>query len=470
MPSKRVPLTDALFLYGETRESMIHVAGLTIFSPPPDAGPDFIRQLHDSIRQSVTVQPPWNRRLATPNFLRNPVHRWIEDDELDIDYHLRRSALPSPGSERELGILVSRLHSHPIDFSRPPWECHIIEGLEGGRFALYTKIHHSLVDGYTGSKMLARALSHDPDDRDTTIFFGQSQPPRHKNKAADADGLEFGNLFRNMMGQWGSARSIGKAALNLRRSRRGEIKNLVASLQAPQSILNSKVSRNRRFATQQYSLTRLKELGHSMGATLNDVVLALCGGGLRKFLLEMDELPTKPLVAFLPVNVRPKDDPGGGNQVGAMLASLGTDIADPLERLQAICDSTRQGKAQMKGMSAGAIVAYSGLLLAPFNLQAAGAAVGLKNRVPLTLNLCISNVPGPTEPLYFRGARLEASYPVSIPTHGAALNITCQSYADTLNFGFIGCRDSLPHLQNLAVYTGEALEELEQAIQGSRTA
>ncbi|HSW13668.1 MAG TPA: wax ester/triacylglycerol synthase family O-acyltransferase [Solimonas sp.] len=462
MSRKRVAPMDAMFLYGETRETMMHVAGLMPFTPPADAGPDFLRLLMEEIRHTVGVQPPWNLKLGTPGFLRNPLHTWVEDKNLDIEYHVRRSALPSPGGERELGVLVSRLHSNQMDFSRPPWEMHLIEGLEGGRFALYIKIHHALVDGYTGARVIANMLSRDPDERGKPLFF--TQPPLRRAPRTETPVAEFGSVLQAVATRWGSAKIVGKAMLNLRRSARDEVDQLVSSLQAPRSILNGRINRNRRFATQQYSLKRLKALGKATGATLNDVVLALCAGGLRRFLQELGELPDKPLVAFLPVNVRPKGDPGGGNAVGAMLASLGTDIADPLERLDAIVASTRRGKAQMENMSAGAIIAYSGLLMAPAGLQSFNAMTGLRARLPLTFNVCVSNVPGPSEPLYFRGARLEASYPVSIPGHGMALNITCQSYADTLNFGFIGCRDTLPHLQKLAVYTGEALEELEAAV------
>jgi WS/DGAT/MGAT family acyltransferase len=233
-------------------------------------------------------------------------------------------------------------------------------------------------------------------------------------------------------------------------------------LQAPHSILNGHISRNRRFATQVYPLERLKAIGAKHGATVNDVALAIIGGGLRAFLGELGELPEKPLVAFLPVNVRPKDDVGGGNAVGTILVAMGTDIADPVERLDAITASTKGAKAQLKTMSATEVMAYSAALLAPSALQITSAMTGVTAPLPFTFNLCVSNVPGPRETLYLNGSRLEAAYPVSIPMHGMALNITLHGYADTLNFGFIGCRDALPHLQRLAVYTGEALDELEK--------
>jgi WS/DGAT/MGAT family acyltransferase len=228
-------------------------------------------------------------------------------------------------------------------------------------------------------------------------------------------------------------------------------------------VLNGRTGRSRRFATQQYDLERLRAVARDRGVTLNDVLMAICAGGLRRFLGELDELPDRPLIGFIPVNVRAPSSDGGGNYVGATLVSLATDIADPVARLAAIASSSRAAKARMRGMNGDAVIAYSAMLLAPAGLQITRAMTGVPMPVPLTLNVCISNVPGPTRHLYWRGARLEAAFPVSIPGHSMALNITAQSYAGTLDIGFIGDREALPHLQRLAVHTGEALAELEAA-------
>jgi diacylglycerol O-acyltransferase len=175
---KRLSPSDAIFLYGESREQMMHVAGMMPFTPAPDAPPDFLRLLMDELRSDPRVVPPWNLRLRTPDLLWNPLQQWVEQPQVDLEYHVRRSALPSPGDERELGILVSRLHGHHVDFHRPPWEIHLIEGLERGRFAWYVKIHHSLVDGYTAMQILINGLSHDPDERDRPLFFAIPQRAR----------------------------------------------------------------------------------------------------------------------------------------------------------------------------------------------------------------------------------------------------------------------------------------------------
>jgi WS/DGAT/MGAT family acyltransferase len=229
-------------------------------------------------------------------------------------------------------------------------------------------------------------------------------------------------------------------------------------------MLNARIGRNRRFATAQLELSRIKAVARAMNGTMNDVVLALCSASLRRYLAERDALPTVPLVAMVPVSTRAKDDAGGGNAVGAILASLATTIEDPAERLAAIVASTTTAKQQLQGMSPAAVLQYSALLIAPTMLQMIPGAAG---RLRPAFNVVISNVPGPDQPLYFRGARLEASYPMSIPIHGQALNITCNSYAGRVCFGFTGCRDTIPHLQRLAVYCAEALGELEHAVTGA---
>jgi diacylglycerol O-acyltransferase / wax synthase len=460
MKAGRLPLTDAMFLYGEDRETMLHVASLMPFTPPPDAAPDQLRGLVDEYRAARDLRPPWNLKLRHPDSLKHPLQAWIEEKDVDVDYHVRRSALPAPGDERELGVLVSRLHSNNLDFHHPPWEMHIIEGLERGRFAFYTKIHHALVDGYSGMRIMERSMSTDPNDRSTPLFVKSvapaKPPPDQPSGALDVPGL-----LRVAKDQLGASKQLGKALLGLIQAARREHDDLVMPFKAPKSILNGPIGRNRRFATQKIEVARVKALGKKVGATVNDVVLALSGASLRRFLLDLGALPEQPLVAMLPVNIRPKDDVGGGNAVAAVLATLATDLDDPAARLRAIVASTSRAKQQLQGMSKQAIMGYSSFLLSPVGLQMLKMTSG---RTRPAFNLVISNVPGPENPLYFRGARMEAYYPLSIPTHGMALNITCTSYAGSIDFGFIGCRDTLPHLQRLAVYCGEAMTELEAAV------
>jgi WS/DGAT/MGAT family acyltransferase len=452
---------DRVFLAGETRESMMHVGVLMPFSPPAEGPRDFHRALLEELRRDHKIAPPWNLKLRHPEILSNPLQAWVEDKHFDLDYHVRRSALPSPGDERELGILVSRLHSHPIDFHRPPWEVHFIEGLEGDRFAIYFKVHHALVDGFTGMRILVRSLSTDPGDRATPMFFSQQAPARAPRDGDDAHAPSLASLLHAAREQMGASKDVGRALVRLVSASRAHDKALVAPLQAPRSVLNQRVTRNRRFATQRFEVERVRRVAKRAGGTVNDVILAICGASLRRFLLEQDALPPRTLTAMLPVNVRAKDDPGGGNAVGAILASLATDEADPAARLRAVVASTRRAKEQLQGMSTIARMQYGSLLVAPVMMA---LVPGLAGRVRPAFNVIVSNVPGPDHPLFFRGWRLEAAYPLSIPFHGNALNVTVSSYAGTLGFGFTGCRDALPHLQRLAVYGGEALAELESAL------
>lgn len=448
-----------MFLYGESREQMMHVAGLMPFTPAPDASPDHLRDLMDEIRAGISVHRPWNLKLRTPDFLWNPMQSWTEAEDIDLDYHLRRSALPTPGDERELGILVSRLHGYHVDFHRPPWEAHLIEGLEGGRFALYVKVHHALVDGFSAMRILQRSLTHDPDERDRPLFF--AVPPPARTPHEEVAGVNYAAVMAAVREQYGAAQMVGRALRKVVDNLRAGEHDFVTPRQAPKCVLNARISQSRRFATQRLPLDRLKAVAKACNGTMNDVVLALSAGCIRKYLLELDALPAQPLIAMVPVAVRAKDEVGEGNSVGAILANMATDIADPRERIAQIIASTSHAKQQLQGMSKSAIIQYSALLIAPSMLQMLPSTAG---HVRPTFNVVISNVPGPSEPLYFRGARLEATYPMSIPVHGQALNITCNSYAGSMCFGFTGCRDTLPSLQRIAVYCGESLDELEATL------
>jgi WS/DGAT/MGAT family acyltransferase len=453
---KSLNALDRSFLAAERRDVMMHVGALLELSPPASGARDFSAQLREELGRATAIEPPWNLRLLHPDLLANPLQAWVPDESFDLEYHVRRSALASPGDERELGVLVSRLHGTPLDFHRPPWEAHFIEGLEGGRIAIYFKVHHALIDGYTGMRLLARSMSTDPTELDTPLFFVKRPDPPAREREEEVP--TFDALLGAVRGQVGAAKDVGRALVNVARSLRDEDHRLVGPLQAPKSVLNQRITRSRRFATHHLPIDRVKRVASASGGTLNDVVLAISSAAMRRLLLEQDALPERPLVAMVPVNVRPKDDPGGGNAVGAILASLATDLRDPVARLETIIASTKRAKEQLQGMSKNAIMQYSALVLAPLMLSFVPGAVG---RFRPAFNVVISNVPGPEAPLYFRGWRLEQMYPLSIPFHGYALNITVQSYAGSLEFGFTGCRDTLPHLQRLAVYSGEALTELE---------
>ncbi|AXQ31742.1 wax ester/triacylglycerol synthase family O-acyltransferase [Solimonas sp. K1W22B-7] len=454
---------DASWLYVESKDTPMHVAGLMIFELPKGAPLSYFQDLFKDSREHQQFYAPWNRKLRSSR-LKNLRHEWVEEKDVDLDYHVRLSALPWPGGERELGILIARLHSRPLNFRRPPWECHVIQGLEHNRFALYIKMHHALIDGVSGMRLLARMLAKTPEDHELPAFW--SVPPEKRaptaslTSAADA----VGGLVAGLRQKFSSVPELARATRELLRAARSKTDPMGVPFKAPKSMLNGRITGQRRFATQLYSIERVKKLAKAADCSLNDVVLALCGAALRRFLEEAGELPAQPLTAGIPVSVRPADDQEQGNAISFIISTLGTDIVDPVERLQAIRASTQRAKAHLQSLPKSALESYTMLLMGPYILQLLS---GLGGRTRPVFNVTVSNVPGPQQPLYLRGAKLVANYPVSLVTHGQAINITCHGYADTLSFGFVACRDTLPHMQRIAVYTGEALEELETAVYGA---
>lgn len=450
---------DAAWLYVDSTETPMHVANLSIFSMPPDAGPDWIGKLVADLRSTRCFAAPFNLKLAVPR-LKSVFPTWVEDEHIDIDYHFRHSALPKPGGERELGVLISRLHSHPLDFSRPLWETHLIEGLEHNRFALYMKMHHSLVDGVGGMRMLTKMMSFDPAARDLpppwSVGTGRDKPRSHGDQPR-ASGSE--RFIARLREQADSLPAVGRAFADLGREMlQRSSPDRALPFVTPKSLLNRPVSGQRRFATQHYALDRVKAVAKGVGVTLNDVFLGISAAALRRYLGEIQALPERPLTAGLPVSVRPQGDDSSANAISFIIANLNTHIADPLARLHAIHESTRVAKEVLQKLPKTGINNYTLLFMTPFILQ---LLTGLGGRTRPLFNLTISNVPGPDRTMYYNGARLEQMYPVSLLSHGQALNITSVSYAGQFNIGFTGCRDTLPSMQNIAVYSGEALEELE---------
>jgi WS/DGAT/MGAT family acyltransferase len=457
---KRLSTLDASWLAVESEDTPMHVGNLQIFKLPRDASETFLRDMVYRMKTDCDVTSPWNYKLASTGLLRRLLTpAWKIDKDIDLDYHVRHSALPRPGSERELGVLVSRLHSNPLDFARPPWECHIIEGLENNRFALYTKMHHSLIDGVSGVRLQQRILSKDPNE--TNMLAPWSVKPVKGRKSGDSTATVQGALQHALQAlkiQADTAPRLLFAMGRIARAARHPQQGLTPPFAGPGSSINRRVTGQRRFATQHYELSRLKALAKHANASLNDIVLYLCSTALRRFLKELNSLPKSPLTAGIPVNIRPADDEGTGTAISFMIASLATDQSSPLQRLEEIQASTRSAKKHLQSLPRSALNQYTMLLMSPYILQLMS---GLGGRMRPVFNVTISNVPGPEETLYYEGSELEAMYPVSLITHGGALNITCLSYAGSLNFGFTGCRDTLPSMQRVAVYTGEALDELE---------
>lgn len=457
---KRLATLDASWLAVESEDTPMHIGNLQIFSLPENASATFTGDMVQSMKQAGTVQPPWGNKLVWPGYLgRVLAPTWKHAKGMDLDYHVRHSALPMPGGERELGILVSRLHSNPLDLSRPLWECHVIEGLENNRFALYTKMHHCMIDGISGVRLMQRVLSKSADERDMLPPWSV-RPHSTRGTKTDSEASLQGAISQAMEAlklQLGMAPRLWQASNRLIRSLRHPEDGLTAPFVGPVSKINHRVTGQRRFATQQYSLEDMKAIARASGSSMNDIVLYLCGTALRRFLLEQDDLPETSLTAGIPVNIRTSDDEGTGTQISFIIAALATNEPDPLTRLRHIKESSVKAKEHLQKLPKKALTQYTMMLMSPYILQ---LMTGLGGRMRPVFNVTISNIPGPTDKLYYEGAKLEAMYPVSLITHGGALNITCLSYAGALNFGFTGCRDTLPSMQKLAVYTGEALEEL----------
>lgn len=470
MARKLLKTNDSAWLFAETYRTPMQVGMLATFRVPDDR-PTFVADLVARWRTVREFRAPYNYR-----FKKLPVPSWVEvpDDDIDLDYHLRHSALPAPGSQRELGVLVSRLHSAKMDRRYPLWECHVIEGLEpddgddgGPRWALYMKAHHSQVDGVGGIRLLRRMLSVDPDARDmlppwAVGAHGPDQsglPPKEKAaelEVASSDGL--------VAGLTGGARSAASIAGSLGRTYAETLTgrtdaDRAAPFRAPKSIFNGRIHTPRRFATQHYSIERLRTLAKAADGSLNDVFLAISGGALRQYLLELDELPTESLTANVPVSVRAHEGARVGNAVSFLFARLGTDTHSSRKRFEAIKASTRLGKDRLPDVGQGAMDAYTGVLMAPFMAQ---AMLGVGGRGRPSANLVISNVPGPAETRYLDGSPMEEIFPVSLLFNGQALNITAVSYAGEFNIGFTGCRDSVPSLQRIAVHAGDELARLEE--------
>ncbi|HTY29980.1 wax ester/triacylglycerol synthase family O-acyltransferase [Mycobacterium sp.] len=443
--------TDAVFLLGESREHPMHVGALQLYEPPPDAGPDFVREFTDALVACDDFQPTFRKHPATILGGIAPL-AWTYDDEVDVDYHVRRSALASPGRVRELLELTSRLHTSLLDRHRPLWELYVVEGLKDGRFAMYCKMHHALIDGVSAQKLVQRSLSNDPDDREIRALWSL---PKRKHKSSPTSRL--GSLLRTA----GSVAALGPSTVSLARAALLE-QQLTLPFGAPRTMLNVKIGGARRCAAQSWSVERVKSVKRAAGVTLNDVVLAMCSGALRYYLLEQSALPDTPLVAMVPVSLRREDEAdAGGNLVGAILCNLATDADDPAERLQTVSESMRSNKKVFSELPRVQALALSAMNMSALALA---AVPGWVNSTSPPFNLVISNVPGPQEQLYCGGARLDGNYPLSAVLDGQALNITLISNAGNLDFGLVGCRRSVPHLQRLLAHLESSLKDLERAV------
>jgi diacylglycerol O-acyltransferase / wax synthase len=443
-------LGDAGFLLAENPRRGAQVSMLTRWSLPADAKDDFLSSLVQRWRACRNFAGPFNLRLK-----RGPIPAWetLAPDEIDLDYHLFHSALPKPGGERELGVLASRLHAMPLDRNRPLWEMHVIEGLENNEFAILLKLHHAQIDGMGAIRLVQRVLSSSPETRNMPAFWEVAPKSRADNsgspmripKPSDV------RLLRD-------AARLAKAMLDMQTSSN---RDNASAFAAPKTVFNSRLQPPRRIATQCFEVDRMSRIAKRAGVSLNDVALSISAGALRSYLLERSELPSKSLTAGVPVSIR--EDEGVGNAISFIIVKLHTEIADPVERLNAIHRSTALAKERFKKLPSRMMrEAFGALVMAPYFGQ---VALNLGGRSAPVFNVIISNVPGPAEFLYLEGARMEVFYPISAIFDGQALNITFLSYAGRYAVGFTSCREAVPRMQRIALATGEAFDELAEAIE-----
>jgi diacylglycerol O-acyltransferase len=468
-------VTDSMFLLGESREHPTHVAGLQLFRLPDGCGPEYVSDFYRRLLIESEVAPAMRRR---PHRSPATLGQWAWADDLDIelDYHVRLSALPRPGRVRELLALVSRLHGSLLDRHRPLWEFHLVEGLSENRFAAYTKVHHALMDGVSAMRVLTRGLPTDPDAHAAPPWAPR---PRTSPRRGETNGSA-GVLGAALDAVRDAARvatevvstppTVAQALLSMARDSAA-----ARPFDAPATMFNVPIGGARRFVGQSWPLQRVQAIGRAADATVNDVAVAMTSGALRRYLVDHDALPAQPLVAMLPVSLRgtgaestsggsaegaPRAG-GAGNAVGAILCDLATEESDPATRLSRIRASTRAGKAMLRGMTPAQVLALSSLLVGGVILA---PIPGVGRHTPPPFNLIISNVPGSREVRYWDGAELLETYPLSIPMDGQAVNITLTSYVDKLAFGIVGCRRSVPGLQRLIDHLDAELSALERAV------
>src|SRR3954471_11570683 len=480
LPSVRqLTSLDNQFLALESDRQTGHVGGLAIVDPSTAPGGSLgCERVKELLRERLPLLPPMRWRLAEVPFGMDYPY-WVDDPDFDLDYHVRELALARPGTDRQLAEQVARIMSRPLDRARPLWELYVIDGHQSGHSAVLTKIHHAVIDGMSGAEIMGLLLDLQPEGRELPAA------PEIDTDAGGEPG-DLGMLGRGLLGvpryPLRLLRSLPRAIPHVDETpvrvlpgagtvsgltrtvlRRNGPRPPKLGIQAPKTSFNGRITPHRRFAFGQLSLDEVKEIKNAHGTTVNDVVPAICAGGVPRWLLEHDELPGEPLVAQVPVSVRTDDQAGSyGNRIMLMSAPLFTDIEDPVERLQRTHEALMNMKERHKALPADLLQDANHFIPPAVFARAARLTFRLSTSRPgrPAWNLVISNVPGPQFPLYLAGARLVANYPVSVITDGMGLNITLMSYMGSLDFGLVADRDQMPDLWKVMGWLGDALDEL----------
>ena len=468
---------DAQFLALENERQAGHVGSLAILDPSTaPSGRLGYAEVSALLRERLPLLPPLRWRLAeVPLGLDYPY--WVDDGDFDLGYHVRELALASPGNDDQLAEQTARIMGRPLDRARPLWELYVIEGLESGYVAVLTKIHHAVVDGLSGAEIMGLLLDLAPEGRELPARPASSAGyspggmelfargllglPRYPVRMLRSLPAAIPNLDQTPFGVLPGAGTVSRLAARAQRLAGGS--TVQTNLVAPKTSFNGPVSPHRRFDFGQLSLADVKAVKNAHGATVNDVVVSICAGAVRHWLIVHDELPDDPLVAQIPVSVRTSEEFGTfGNRILLMAAPLHTEIEDSVERLRVTHESLLVMKERHKALPAALLQDANHFVPPAVFARAARLTFAYSTSRPgrPTWNLVISNVPGPQFPLYLAGARLTANYPVSVITDGMGLNITVMSYMGSLDFGLVADRDQMPDLEIILARLGVELELL----------
>jgi WS/DGAT/MGAT family acyltransferase len=454
--SSTIPMLDLMFFLTETQDNPRHVGSVLIFRRPRRGGATVVQEIVDAYRRA-RPRPPFNR---VPVFRRTGLPEWREVDTFDPSHHILHLALPAPGSDEQLHQLIAELHAPMLERHRPGWKVYVIEGLSGGRFALYHKVHHALVDGESGMAILRKSLSDSPSDRRIRAPVGERHVPRPRPEPhglREAVEEEAGRLARRSLSvSRGSAHLIESMIEGLS----GYSKSRIRAFTAPYTPMNEPIYNARSIAHLVLPLKAMKSAARAWDTTLNDVALCILDAGINRYLKAMGRTPDRPLVSLCPISLRVEGATEATTMVSAMWPPLGPVSAPIDQRLKNIIANTRSAKAQLRSLGKDAAYSFAVMAFAMSETLAIAQpeAMGLR-----PANVLISNVRGPTETLYLNGAKLEGLFPVSTLIVAIGLNVTLMSYADKVILGFTANGSALPEVESLARYTQDAFAALETA-------
>ncbi len=467
---------DAQFLALETPRQSGHFSGLWILDPSTKPGGTLeLVDVRRMIAERLPLLAPFRWRLREVPFgLDYPY--WIDDPDFDLEYHLRELALPPPPTDAKLAEQVARIVERPLDHARPLWELYLIHGLRDGNVGLLTKVHHAAVDGMSGAEIMGVLLDLGPEGREPPpagpvadrepgevemLARGLLGVPRYLGRVARSFPSTLSNLqdtpiVRDVPG----ATTLGRSASRALHGRRSYQLEPAIPIR-PRTSFNGHVSAHRRFAFGQLALDEVKAVKSAYGFTVNDVIVSLAAGAVRRWLVEHEELPDRPLVALVPVSVRTEQELGTyGNRVGTMSVPLFTNEPDAVERLRLTHEALRAAKEHQQALPARLLIDATQFIPPALFARASRATFSLAAMRTPVWNLVVSNVPGPQFPLYCVGARVAATYPISVITDGMGLNITVMSYCGHLDFGIVADREEIPDVWHLIGWLRESLAEL----------